>query len=1485
MLSQGINPELSHDVMNMPPDDDAAALIPEKLRASARELAGNLLWMPNVRSSKVFANRCRTLAERLATTLHRARDRRSSSPSLRTLRESSALLESSFGDVYEALYRLQRMPHARRSDGTVLPRVLAIAEEALRTARYRCDDEVFSSYVDAFQQITVLNMAELWVLISAMKLVLLERLVEKSSLAEKSDRQKEVAVFLESLRTMNQVAWRQVVEPLITFDRILQQDPAGAYNQMGPESRDLYRNEVANVAEHSALSEQEVAVAALELAQKAQRSPHSDPRLAKRLSHVGYYLVAEGADALRRKADFRPAFKQRLKIHLKAHPDDFYIPAIGFLTTIIALTVIDLSRFDYWSFGTFFFMLLVLVLPCSQAAVEIANYMVLSFLTPQILPKLDFSRGVPDSCATLVTIPTLLLNEHQVRKVVDDLEVRALGNEDRNLHFAVLTDLPDSPTPPGETDHLALLCARLIERLNEKYGGNGAGSFFLFHREHRYNPRERAWMGWERKRGKLLELNRFLRGEGEYSKKVGDLSILPNIRFVISLDADTLLPRGTAHRMIGTLAHPLNQAIIDPERNVVVAGYGILQPRVGVSIRSAARSRLAKIWSGQAGLDIYTRAVSDVYQDLYGEGTYVGKGIYEVDVLHRVLDGRFPSNLLLSHDLIEGAYSRSGLVSDIEIIEDYPSVYSAYNRRKHRWLRGDWQIAEWLLAHVPGPHGERVENPISFVSKWKIFDNLRRSLVEPAIFLLFVLGWLVLPGSPGYWTLATVCLLFLPNALRLLFRLARAAVGRNPVLLRTLQEGLFAANLSVVLTLIFLAHQMLLSLDAMVRALIRRVVTGERLLEWVTAAQEEHDPHRRTPLDIYLDLTPLLALGLGLLVWFLRPRAIFAAAPILLLWGSSRLISVTLNLPARSRYKESPGERVLLRRIALRTWRFFAEFSRSDNNWLIPDNVRESPLTVDLRLSPTNLGFLLNARQVACQLGYLTLPEFVELTEKTLATAARLTRSRGHFFNWYDGKTGDPLRPMILSSVDSGNLVASLWALEQGCLAELRKPLVDSHLAEGLADYLRESVRAGLLRRRVFSSFVRRSRSDWLDATEAFRVGTLSPKSARGRSKGDSQWFMEQSALRVESISYLLRSYVPWLLAEFEPLRQALPESGFRNWRDIELERIPEFTDALQLQLASISLPSSEENRLRQQLQRLLPVARNNAVKLIRDLTTIAAEAGRLAGETDFGLFLNPHRRLMAIAFDAETQGLSPECYDQLASESRVATFIAIAKNDVPQETWFGLVRHHKEVNGRIVLLSWAGTMFEYLMPCLWMHTYPDTLLDRACIEAVRAQRSYALDRGVPWGISESASSEKLDDGSYKYYAFGVPELALRDSHPKSLVISPYSTLLAQHISSRETLRNLRRMERAGWLGTYGMYEAADFTKQNGGRRRRPEIVRLWMAHHQGMSLLAIGNWLCDGVVRRWFHCNPLVQATELLLQERPAARLNLLSGRPRLAA
>src|SRR6202035_3272265 len=495
-------------------------------------------------------------------------------------------------------------------------------------------------------------------------------------------------------------------------------------------------------------------------------------RVILRRSHVGTYLIGEGSRQLAQRVDFHAPFAERMRAFLHGHPDEFYLPGIAVLTLTIVLGVVLLLTDPSTPLGLVLLSTLAVLLPSSQSAVQIVNYLVTLLLPAQILPKLDFSEGLPADCATLVAIPTLLLNEKQVQRLVDDLEVRFLGNHDPNLHFLLLTDLPDAAEKPAEHNPLVEVCADAIRELNEKYRGKEMGSFFLLHRHPVYNPRERLWMGWERKRGKLMDLNNLLRGQFDsFPLKVGNLSILSGIRFVITLDSDTELPRGSASRMAGTLAHPLNQAIIDPDKGIVVAGYGILQPRVGVSVQSSARSRLASIYSGQTGFDIYTHATSDVYQDLYGEGIFVGKGIYEVETLHRVLDRRFPRNALLSHDLVEGAYARAGLVSDIQVIEDYPSHYSAHNRRKHRWLRGDWQIAEWIRPLVPEESGKKVRNPLSVVSRWKIFDNLRRSLVEPALFLLLLLGWLCLPGGPGRWTLGTIAILFLPAVCQLVFGL------------------------------------------------------------------------------------------------------------------------------------------------------------------------------------------------------------------------------------------------------------------------------------------------------------------------------------------------------------------------------------------------------------------------------------------------------------------------------------------------------------------------------------------------------------------------------------------------------------------------------------------------------------------------------------------------------------------------------------------
>src|ERR1700722_12199823 len=796
------------------------------LRANAAELARNLSWLPGESRSPVFVERCRQLTKAFKPLLKKIEGRSlgtSLSDDGRWLHDNVHLLTSELQGVCEAFRAKQKMPLVRTANEAIIPRVIVLAEAYLAKTDYQFSDRGFASYIEAFQQQTVLKTKELWMLIPALKLVLLEKIVERGSQAIANPKQSYgVGVCVSSLRDVSQATWKDILEPLILHDHILRKDPAGAYARMDLESRDLYRNKIVEIAEYSDFSEMEVASEALALAREAQQRKQTDPRAALRGSHIGYYLLAEGATLLHQRVGYTPPFRERLSSFLRRYPDEVYLNSILLITLTMMSVVVLLLMDPQVSPGLTLFAMLALFLPSSQAAVQITNYLVTSLLRPQILPKLDLAEGIPDDCMTLVAVPSLLLDEEQVRRLVDDVEVRFLGNHDHNLHFALLTDIPDSRSEPREGDPLVDLCAELIEGLNEKYAGHGMGSFLMLHRHRVYNPREKVWMGWERKRGKLMDLNRLLSGEYDsFPVKAGDLSLLQRVRFVITLDADTEMPRSSAQQLIGTLAHPLNQAIIDPEKNIVVAGYGILQPRVRVSVQSASRSRLANIYSGQTGMDIYTHAVSDVYQDLYGEGIFAGKGIYEVAVGQRVLEHRFPQNALLSHDLIEGAYARVGLVTDIELIDDYPSHFSAYSRRKHRWMRGDWQIMRWLRWRVPDFYGNMIPNPISLISQVKILDNLRRSLLEPSLVLLLLGGWLWLPGRPEYWTAATIIMWCVPVLSGLFFALLRVPLNRRalPAWLSDTFRNFRESSLGAMCSLIFLLHQALISLDAIIRSL------------------------------------------------------------------------------------------------------------------------------------------------------------------------------------------------------------------------------------------------------------------------------------------------------------------------------------------------------------------------------------------------------------------------------------------------------------------------------------------------------------------------------------------------------------------------------------------------------------------------------------------------------------------------------------------
>jgi len=1464
-------------LLDMGPDLDA-------LSSSAAELARALAWMPGQQESQHFRARCEALNRAfkpLFISLE-ARSTNAVSDDFRRLQENMYLVSGELQETCATFSATHKLPQVRTPDGTIIPRVAALAEGLLAANAFQFSETSFTFYIQAFQQVTVLKLAELWMLIPVMKVVLLEHIAERGRrLLEDASRSYGIQDLVRSLQEIKQTSWKVIIEPLILFDQILRQDPAGAYPRMDYETRELYRKQLVKIADRCDYSDEtRVASEVLALAREAQTHRNENPRVTSRDSHVGSYLLAEGAAVLQRRVGFHPSITQRLRTFLLHHPDEFYLPGIAALTFAIVTAVVLQLTPPSTSLGLVLLAILAVLVPSSQSAVQIMNYLATLLLPAQTLPKLDFSDGVPSDCMTMVAIPTVFMNEKQVRKLVDDLEVRYLGNQDPNIHFALLSDLPDSPSEPREDNVLVNLASSLIRKLNDKYAPQGMGSFFLFHRHLVYNPRERLWMGWERKRGKLMDLNNLLRGKFDsFPVKVGNLPLLSSVRFVITLDSDTELPRGAASRMVGTLAHPLNQAIIDPEKGIVVAGYGILQPRVGVSVQSSARSRLASIYSGQTGFDIYTHATSDVYQDLYGEGIFVGKGIYEVATLHRVLDRRFPRNALLSHDLVEGAYARAGLVSDIEVIEDYPSHYSAHNRRKHRWMRGDWQIAGWLLPLVPEESGQRVPNPLSVVSRWKILDNLRRSLVEPAIFALFLLGWLCLPGGPAGWTVATVAILLLPALCQVAVDLGHATISGKRSIGGDALNTFLNASIANVLTITFLAHQALLSMDAVVRTMVRRLITRQRLLQWETAAQAELAGDKRTTLDIYLNWTPILALGLFLLISFTRPGALLPALPVLLLWACSQPASAWLNRPPGApRQQASERDRWLLRVSALRTWRYFAEFSTEEHHWLIPDNVQEENTKVAPRISPTNLGLLLNARQVACRFGYVTVPEFSQQTLRTLETVSRLKKHRGHLLNWYDTQSLTAFTPAVVSSVDSGNLVASLWTLQQGALDLLNRPLFARELAEGLFDHLSLLSDLGAIPSRNCDLIEKSLRQrDWLqyvlDIPDSVLKDIHQPSPTSN--ENDSRWFLQQAEDRIRQICRVVQLYSPWLLPEYASIRDSLTVHPDSFRQGPPFEHLPRFIDDLALLLREKldSTASEDSAKLCRELLELLPDARSRAVRLIEDLYKVADQSFALADEMDFGFLLNRGRGLFSVAFELDKQQNHPACYDLLASEARIAYFIAIAKDDIPQESWFELSRPLVQEQGMTGLLSWTGTMFEYLMPTLWMHVYPNTLLQRAAETAVRVQQTYAASKGAPvWGISESASSRLDDAGNYRYFAFGVPQLAIFKPEQDTPVISPYSTFLALDIDPIAAIRNLRKMQRKRWLAAYGFYEALDYSR---AQSRAPEVVRCWMAHHQGMSLLAIANFLDDEIVQRWFHSNPRVQATELLLQEKPAARMS----------
>jgi hypothetical protein len=1424
-----------------------------------------------------------------------------------TLVEHSVFLRETFQKVQAGLGCGARLPQIEDVHSSTVPRVCAAARSYLRASNYDFNEQAFETYVAAIQEVVALEMAELWHLKPFVELGVLEKV---RSLADQMDNvastvaaqmlnrgegaqltdngQENLSTLIASLRNIASTDWRELFERCNIVEQILRKDPCRAYPRMDFETREAYRKAVSELAKRSKATEQEVAQKALELA--SQLHIASDERVRERKSHVGYYLIGKGRKLIAQGiGGYRRSLAEGLQGFIKRWPDFSYLFGIELATFgLIAAAILGAGVNASGSAVVALFLL-----PAAECAVALVNLLATTLFPAKILPKLDFSHGIPAECATMVVVPTLLTSEEQTKRAVRDLEIRFLANRDRNLHFALLTDPPDAAQQFDEKDSFAEQCAHLIQQLNEKYAREGRGSFFLFHRHRAYNASEGIWMGWERKRGKLLDFNKLLLGSGDnFPVKAGNLRVLPEIKYVITLDLDTQLPRDAARKLVGALAHPLNRAAIDPATNTVVDGYGILQPRVEISIQSANRSRLAAVFSADAGFDIYTRAVSDVYQDLFGEGSFAGKGIYEVETFHKVLEHRFPCNAVLSHDMIEGAYARAGLVSDIEVVDDYPSHMSAFSRRKHRWVRGDWQIIFWLLPRVPDFFGRMSRNPLSTISRWKILDNLRRSLTEIATFAMLLSAWLFFPGHALYWTLITLAAIALPTYAHFAISILRA--GRalfTSDFWKNLGADVAISQANLLMYVACLCHQSLVTIDAVIRAIVRMTVTHERLLEWETAAEAEARSQKKSPVEMYLEITPWLAFFVGLFLAVDRPGSFLIALPLLVLWGLSKPIVQWLSLPSRREQRRIPAnDEALLRQSALRTWRLFREFSTAEENWLIPDTLQEPASLIVHHISTTNLGLLLNSRLAAMDLGFLTLPEFVADTEKTFDAMDRMPRENGQMYNWYDTQTLEPVRPLFVSSVDNGNLVCSLWTVKQGCLGALREPLFRTELGQGVTDHLdaaEEALRSArpdhpllpaIKELKQRATELRASQTDWSEALPSFErdMVALDKKLSEDQSALEAAWWGHELCLRITHLQSLVYDFAPWLAPQFARYCQDRGIQNIIGSERLTLESLPRLCAALDQKLLQLLQENDDDSSAETQsvLQLLRSaIARTGSISssIAKRLQRVAERADVLAKSLDFKALYDQKRKLLTIGFDAEAGRLTAACYALFASEARAASFVAIAKGEIPQESWLSMERRYTKNAGERVLLSWTGTMFEYLMPLLWMKTYPNTTLDETTRAALRCQKKFGADNAIPWGVSEASCSKLNPDGHYHYQASGVPGLAINADKSADLVVSPYSTFLGLLVDTESAIENIRQMKNLGWLGSYGFYEAADFTPARVGAGGKFEIVRCWLAHHQGMSLMAVANVLCNWSSQRRFHAEPMVAATERLLHEKVA--------------
>ncbi|MDQ6422207.1 glucoamylase family protein [Paenibacillus sp. LHD-117] len=1363
------------------------------------------------------------------------------------LLDHSEFLEAELGEIQEALTELpaKRLPTLGAGART---RTASLCESYLEYVDGVLDESLFADYLDAYQEISVLTAAEAWSLPLFLKMELIRRLSsiveplqERRAVCAQVDRmlagisaseltpetfkaaldaerlelplsgamivhlikhlrehaedtahvgewlvcklenspedldsilsyeyrlQAEYQVsagnVISSLRKLSRWDFSELFERISIIERTLRTEHAGDYPRLDGGSRHTLRYRVELLARRMAVPENLVASEAVRLANEASSVHEAEAaveseamQLPPRQCFAAYYLLdSRGMRLLQAALKLCGKTGALPQAGFKRRASGLYMQliALGTLTALAASLAITVGGLDApVTAGSLALAIAVLLIPASEWAVTAVHWLIERVTRPDRLLRYDFSKGVPADAATMVVIPVIWSRVDHIAATLDRLELHYLANREPHVRFGILSDLQDAETEKlPEDDELIRAAESGIERLNREYPD---ASFHLFHRKRLWNPSERTWMGWERKRGKLEEFTKLLRGDRHtsFDAVTGDESQLGDIKYVITLDGDTRLPLESARRMIGAIHLPYNRARLDESGQKVVEGYGVLQPRIGMTYESARKSRLTALFASEPGLDPYAFAVSDPYQDAIGQGIFTGKGIFDVNVFHCVLGGRIPENAVLSHDLLEGGFLRAGLLSDIELIDDHPPTFLSQQKRLHRWTRGDWQLLPWLAKSARNARGKRIPTVLSLMTRWQIADNMRRSLLQPALLAMLLLAG-SLPGSAMAWYVIMLLTMLLP-----VFRALLAVshwIRRPSSLLRT------AAH--VCLTLLTLPFQSAMLLDAIMRTLYRLLLSRRRLLEWTNQAEVERlaDSKGAPPLSGlpggYL-LTALLAASV-LLMPGISTAVTTIGLVLALLWCVAPLAVKWLDRsPERVESEFSQEQREELHKLAGDIWSFYEDYVTERNNWLPPDNVQFEPdRGVAHRTSPTNIGMYALCAVAARDFGFIDTAGLVERLDRTIETIERLEKWEGHLYNWYDTESLAPLLPVYVSTVDSGNLVASLIAVKEGLLEWMRV--------------------------------------DW------------------GGSAGSTR------------------------------------EDGPNRYGGGRFEVA--FADELGSRGGSELM--NRGNRL---LGRIDALVRN----------------------PDFRPLHDSRSNLFSLGYHVARRERDEVLYDLLASEARQASFVAIAMGQVPVSHWNALGRTMTKVAGKPALLSWSGTMFEYMMPWLLMRTYRNTVWDSTYKAVVDRQIQYARERRVPFGISESGYYAFDHQLNYQYRAFGVPGLGFKRGLEQDLVLAPYATIMALPYARVEGMNALNQMEKMGGRGRYGYYEALDFTSRRLKQDGKHAVIQSFMAHHQGMSMLTLANLLLPHSMIDRFHRNKEVRAAELLLQERIPVRTKLI--------